>query len=344
VVSVSKTLLWNLPELWGNLNCRVLKIFRSQPSPDKVMVKLTDKQIRYIINQVVKHKKRTKTMARLYGVSQRRVQQLVKIYRDTGEYPKLNLNRRPKTYLSEEEKDIIERAYKECYLGARLLRYHIKKHYRISLPHNKIHAYLREKGYAHPDPKKQKKRKRCRYERKHSLSLIHADWFEHNGRKMIIFQDDASRYILAIRECEHATAENTLSVLREVLSVAESVNSVITAINTDRGPQFYANKQGKKKKGKSQFQKYLERKRINHVPSKRNNPQTNGKIERCGREYKKHRDKFESAETFAAWYNNRIHGALNLEIGETPQEAFLRKLRQECLFGMFWKKIERWST
>jgi DNA-directed RNA polymerase specialized sigma subunit len=49
-----------------------------QPLPDKVMVKLTDKQIRYIINQIVKHKKRTKTIARLYGVSQRKVQQLVK--------------------------------------------------------------------------------------------------------------------------------------------------------------------------------------------------------------------------------------------------------------------------
>jgi putative transposase len=215
------------------------------------MVKLTDKQIRYIINQVVKRKKSTKTMARLYGVSQRRVQQLVKVYRDTGEYPKLNPNRRPKTYLSEEEKDIIERAYKECYLGARLLRYHIKKHYKISLPHNKIHAYLREKGYAHPDPKKQKKRKRCRYERKHSLSLVHADWFEHNGRKIIAYQDDASRYILAIRECEHATADITIDVLKEAELVAELINGVISAINTDRGSQFYANKKGKKGKGKS---------------------------------------------------------------------------------------------
>ena len=72
------------------------------------MVKLTDKKIRHIINQVVKHKKSTKTMARLYGVSQRRVQQLVKIYRDTGEYPVLNSRRRPKRYLTDEEKEIIE--------------------------------------------------------------------------------------------------------------------------------------------------------------------------------------------------------------------------------------------
>jgi transposase InsO family protein len=85
------------------------------------------------------------------------------------------------------------------------------------------------------------------------------------------------------------------------------------------------------------------RKGIKYIPSRRNNPQTNGKLERWGREYKKHRDKFESAEAFVAWYNSRIHGALNLEIGETPQEAFIRKLRSESLFGLFWKRIERWS-
>jgi len=217
------------------------------------MVKLTNKKIKWIINQVVKHNKSTKSVAQIYGVSQRRIQQLVKIYKDTGEYPTLNPNRRPKTYLSEEEEDIIEKAYKECYLGARLLRYHIKKHYGISIPHNKIHAYLREKGYAHPDPKKQKKRKRCRYERKHSLSLVHADWFEYGGKKVIAYQDDASRYILAIREFRHATGINTIKVLKETLSVAKSVNSIILAINTDRGSQFYANKKGKKGKGKSQF-------------------------------------------------------------------------------------------
>ena len=126
--------------------------------------------------------------------------------------------------------------------------------------------------------------------------------------------------------------------------MAESVNGVIFAINSDRGSQFYANKKGKKGKGKSQFQKYLEKKRIKHIPSRRNNPQTNGKIERWGREYKQHRDQFDTAEAFADWYNNRIHGALNLEIGETPQEAFFRKLRRECLCGMFLKRIERWST
>ncbi len=304
------------------------------------MVKLTNKQIKYIINQVVKHKKSTKTMAHLYGVTQRRVQQLVQIYRETGEYPVLNPKRRPKRYLTDEEKDIIEKARKESRFGARMLEYHIKKHYGVSIPHNKIHAYLREKGYAKPNPKKQKKRKRCRYERKHSLSLIHMDWFEYN-KKVIIAQDDASRCILAIGEFEHATGKNSINILKEALLLAKSVNGTILAINTDRGSQFYANKKGKKGKGKSQFQKFLERKGIHHIPSRRNNPQTNGKVERCGREYKQHRNAFNTAEEFADWYNNRIHGSLNLKIGETPKEALIRRLRPECLCGLFWKQNER---
>jgi transposase InsO family protein len=161
---------------------------------------------------------------------------------------------------------------------------------------------------------------------------------------VIAYQDDASRYILAIRECEHATGKITIKILKEAESVAKSVNGVILSINTDRGSQFYANKKGKKGKGESQFEKYIEGKEIKHIPSRRNNPQTNGKLERWGREFKKHRDKFETAEAFKTWYNNRIHGALDLEIGETPQEAFIRKLRSECLCGMFLKGIEGWST
>ena len=146
---------------------------------------------------------------------------------------------------------------------------------------------------------------------------------------------------MAIGEFEHVIGKDSISILKEALLLVESVNGSILAVNTDRGSRFYANKKGKKGKGKSQFQKYLERKGINHIPSRRNNPQTNGKLERWGREFKQHRDKFKTAEAFAIWYNKRIHGALNLEIGETPQEAFIRKLRPECLCGLFWKQNER---
>jgi len=65
------------------------------------MVKLTDKKIRWAIHQVVTFQKSTKTVAHIYIVSQRRIQQLVKIFKDSGEYPQLKMNRRPKTHLTD---------------------------------------------------------------------------------------------------------------------------------------------------------------------------------------------------------------------------------------------------
>jgi putative transposase len=97
------------------------------------MVKLPNKKIKWAENQVVTGKKSTKSVANIYKVSQRRIQQLVKIYKDTEEYSQLKMNRRPKTCLTDEQKEIIEKAYRESHLGARLLRHHIRKYYGVSI-------------------------------------------------------------------------------------------------------------------------------------------------------------------------------------------------------------------
>ena len=60
-------------------------------------------------------------------MSVRRVQQLIKEYKETGEVPVLKKERRPKTYLSKEEKEIIEDVWRETRLGARLLYYELRK-------------------------------------------------------------------------------------------------------------------------------------------------------------------------------------------------------------------------
>ena len=92
------------------------------------MVKLTDKKIEWAVKQVINKGESTGLVAAIYGVSMRRIQQLVKYYRETGEYPMLDKKRRPKTHLSDVEKRIIEDVYNASFLGARLLRSHIQKH------------------------------------------------------------------------------------------------------------------------------------------------------------------------------------------------------------------------
>ena len=305
------------------------------------MVKLTDKKIKWAVNQVINKGESTAMVATIYGVSARRIQQLTKSYKETGEYPVLDRKRRPRTPLSDEEKRIIEGAYNESFLGARLLRHHIQRHYKRNISHNKIHQHLLAVGLASPNPKKQKKRKRCRYERKHSLSLVHADWLDYDGVQVIAFEDDASRKILSIGEFAHATADNAIAVLQRAEDAARAYRSNIIEVNTDQGSQFYASGGEKKSKGISRFERYLGVHGINHIPSKRNNPQTNGKIERWFQEYRKHRWRFDSAYAFVEWYNNRIHGALDLECGETPNEAFVRKLRSGSILGMFLEWNER---
>jgi len=303
------------------------------------MAKLNDKKIGYIIRHKEKGDLTNWQIAVGIKIGERRIQQLYKEYRETGEVPKLSNPGRPKRMLTNNEMEIIEQAYNETFVGARLLRYHILRHYKINIPHNKIHEYLLAKGYAKENKRKKKKRKRCRYERKHSLSLVHADWSEHDSMQLIGYEDDASRRILAIGEFANATSSNSIKVLNEAEREAESFNSRILAINTDRGTQFYANKQNKKENAETEFQKYLRSKGIKHIPSRRNNPQTNGKIERWIQEYKRHRHRFTDAKEFMDWYNNRLHGALDLENAETPNEAFIRKLRQEALLGLFIKNF-----
>ena len=194
---------------------------------------------------------------------------------------------------------------------------------------------LLEIGLAKLNPKKQKKRKRCRYERDHSLSLLHADYMENEGIHVIAFEDDASRKILSIGEFNNATTDNALDVLKIAEKEVMEVNGLIESINTDRGSQFYPNKKDKNGEADSVFREYLESKRIIHIPSRRNNPQTNGKIERWFQEYLRHRHKFNSANEFKDWYNDRIHGSLELEWGETPNEAFVRKMQPESILGRY---------
>jgi hypothetical protein len=47
-----------------------------------------------------------------------------------------------------------------------------------------------------------------------------------------------------------------------------------------------------------------------YIPSRRNNHQTNGKLERFWLEYDRHRFRFDTMEEFIVWCNNRMHRAV----------------------------------
>jgi putative transposase len=303
------------------------------------MTKLSNKRVKFVIKAVLRGEASSQELARCFEVTPRRIRQLVAEYRKTGEVPTLSKERRPKTFLTEEQKLLVEKAYEESRLSATLLRLHIQKKYAVSIPHNKIHAYLKQKGLAYPDEKKQKQRKYCRYQRDHSGSLIHLDWHEReDGVKVLPIIDDASRKILAIGEYPNISTENAIYMLNSAVEHARSYNTYIRELNSDRDTTFMTTK-GTPLFDEHKFQQALRKHSIKFIPSRAHHPQTNGKNERWFQEYDKHRNRFNTAEEFVEWYNDRVHGGLNRREGITPNEAFMQKLQPEAILGLFYKNI-----
>jgi len=303
------------------------------------MTKLNTTRIKWLIRQVVRHGKKPSEVAPVYELTTRRVQQLVQSYKKTGRMPELKPWRRPKTYLSDEQKKAIDKAFEETKLSTRLLYYELKAR-GTKVPKNKLYEYLKEKGYVTPNPNKQKKRKRCRYERKHSGSLLHGDWHRTTEKHphCILWEDDASRRILSGGEFSNANAENSIKTFEKAVNEAKKYNVMIKQVNTDRDSCFMSNK----KEGTAKFQQLLAKLGIQHIPSRVKNPQTNGKLERLWYEYDRHRWRFKTLNQWIKWYNNRLHGALTLEWAETPNQAFIRKLHPESLIGlMFDEKTKK---
>ena len=328
-----------LPYIEANLNTRKdILLFLN-------MVKLKERKLRWAFREKANGKK-NKYIAFMLGIKSRRFQQLYAQYKKTREVPILNPNRRPKMPLTEEETELINKALKMSKLnGAVTIRLYIQKYYNKSISRNKIHAFLLNKGISKQDKKKQKQRKYCRYERKHSFSLVHLDWHESRvvkGKQVCSVEDDASRLILCGGEYNNATGKNTIALMKESIKIAfEKYSAIIMEVNTDKGCQFYANKSDKKgNRSRCEFELFLEKNGINHIPSRRNHPQTNGKKERWFRTYEENRGKFKSLNEFIKWYNNRIHLGLSRKVGITPNEAVLHKLRQECLIGLMFRKSD----
>ncbi len=306
------------------------------------MTKLTDRRIAYLIHQA-QHAWDGDTlpqMAARWGVTRRWLRKLLQRWRDSGVVPRLNPDRRPKEPpLSEAQEQLIVAEWQRAPRGATQIWKSLARH-GVRLPHQKVFLYLRRQGWAIPNPRKQKPRRRCRYEREHSGSLLHADYHRttETHPHCILWLDDASRMILSGGEFPEATSDHAIETLRAALAMAARWNLTIREVNTDRGSPFYANRRFGADPGLGRFQEFLAQHGIRHVVSRVNNPETNGKAERLWLEYDKLRWHFPTLHAWIEWKNDEVHGALwNLE---TPREAFQRKLPPETLVGLYLRRVE----
>ncbi|MCE2498704.1 MAG: transposase [Nitrosopumilaceae archaeon] len=300
-------------------------------------MKLNTKRVRWII----RHKRMGETnasIAQATGVSPRWVKKIWSRYR-YADIRAISYQSRAGRHVSSmhgrRKHSAVLSARTNEHLGASILRARIKKRSGLNIPKAVIHRGIVENGMAREDPRKKKKRRRwVRYERTYSNSMWHTDWKQihggmHDGRWFLCYEDDASRFVTGYGIFDNATAENALRVLDEAIRDHGRPASIMT----DHGAQFYANEKESRERGKSGFEKRLVELGIRQILAGVGHPQTNGKIERLHGEIQRKLHEFESImmrksdpiDLFMRWYNyDRPH--MSLEDGETPAEAFERKM------------------
>lgn len=289
------------------------------------MQKLDPVQISWIV-KAKENGAKNADVAKSMKISARWVQKLYSRYCSTGAVPVAGKPGRPKRVITEEMIKVVESAFEKFRCCAVFLEKIIDSD-GTHIPHNTIHKIMRDRGLAENQPKKNKRRKWVRYERTYSNSMWHTDWkLLDDGRWLICYQDDASRFIVHYGIFDNATGNNAILVLREAIEKHGRPASILT----DHGSQFYANQAEYKRRGASKFEKELVRLEIKHILARVNHPQTNGKLERFHGEIQRKQKWFDGIDELIHWYNHiKPHMSLDWDNLETPAKAFLRKMPEK---------------
>jgi len=304
---------------------------------------LTEEEVRKIVLNVTKHKLKTIYVAKLYGISQRRVQQLAKEYRDTCQIPKLKKRGR-KTYSNYPTniRELVKETKLKLHGGIVLVAKYLRKKRGIKIGNNAVHKILLEEKMIKEDARKKVRKKPwIRYERKHPLSAVHMDWHQNVKKEQLCaVTDDSSRMILSIGEYSNISTEESINLLHKAQNKYEHIRNIREVI-TDHGSEFYANKRDKKGNAKHKFEKYCRENGINQILCSVSHPQTNGKLEKFFDIYDKHRWEFNNLDEFVYWYNCiRPHMSLDFENLQTPEQAFYSRL-DDVILGNFMNLIEK---
>jgi hypothetical protein len=286
------------------------------------MKKLNKKKIKWIVREVERREQGVWTIAKTQGITKQHAYRVAKKFKNKE--PELKKCGRKQREIKEEEKNLVIKTYRE-YLASAVMIEQILDEKGVHINHNRIHRILLEEGFAKPNPRKQKKRKYKCYERKHSLSLVHTDWAEYKGKKFILFEDDASRFILAYGEFKHANKENSIKAFKQSLKYGK-----YKQLHSDNGSVFRAVKVEGKQPGEADFQKEVKSAGIKQIFARVRYPQGNGKLERLNGTIKRLWSQLGSLDKAVEHYNyKRPHSGLTNGKLRTPHQAFLEKIRKK---------------
>ena len=173
--------------------------------------------------------------------------------------PVLDPRRRPPTPpLTDEQKRLIDHEWRRSPRGPTKLWKALARQ-GVRLPHQKVYLYAKSQGWTRPNPRKQKKRSRVRSERQHSGFLLHGDYHRTTDQHphVILWEDDASRKVLAGGEFTENTAQHAIETLREAIAQAAVWGLPIEQVNTDRGTEFFVSPKATYEATDGQFQTSL---------------------------------------------------------------------------------------
>lgn len=291
-----------------------------------VVQKLDDHKMRYIVRAREKGE-RASDIARSLSISRRRVEQVHSYYQKRHSLPSLSRPGRRSVPIGDDEVRTILSAHERYRVGAVYLKRRIERDQGIHINHDRIQRVLKMHGLSSEPPRRWIRKKWVRYEREYSNSLWHVDWYEMKdprwrGMQLIVYEDDASRFIVGYGLFKNATSDNSVEVLKQAIARYGKPKSVLS----DRGIQFYAIEAEAREKGLTEFETFLMRNHIRHVLGRVSHPQTNGKVEKLFDEIGKKIKFFSSIDECVEWYNTiKPHGALDLE---TPIDAYYEKMPQ----------------
>ena len=286
------------------------------------MKKLNKRKIKWIVKESERRELGFYTIGKQQKITARHARRVAKKYRKCKDPILLKCGRKPRP-ITNEERNIVIQAYKEIRASATMIEQYLDEK-GIHIGHNRIHKILLEAKLAKEEQRKKNRRTWVRYERKHSLSLVHADWFEHKRRQGIIFIDDASRFITGYGEFDNANMDNTIKVFKKSLKWG-----IPKLTHTDHGTQFVSVEAEGKKFNASRFTESVKEAGSKHILARIKHPQANGKAERVIGTIKRLWNVIGSLDKAIEHYNyKRPHRSLTNGKLRTPYQAFLDKKRK----------------
>ncbi len=239
------------------------------------MTKLTEKKRKWIIQQFRTGRSAT-SIARIQKISRRMVYKLTAQFKKEGivAYCVKKVGR-PSHEINHKFVEKVVNIREADDYGSEKIHFVLKRE-GFGVSRRQIQKILDLKGLTEPCEKRRGQRKYVRYQWPISNYMWHCDWSELEDKQYCAFIDDRSRKIMAAGEFSNATKENTSFVFYQAMLTNQVCPAVILS---DKGSQFFANKKNKNgQRALSEFEKELKEIGIELWTSRRNHPQTNGKM------------------------------------------------------------------